>query len=40
MFHDLHDIVVYYKQKNMRVMKVHSCQINHCLIMKIVIAMW
>ena len=37
--HDLHDIVLYYRQKNMRVLKVTTYQVNHCMRMMIVIAM-
>ena len=40
MFHDLHDIVLYYRQKNMIVLKVRMCQVNLCLRMMIMIAMW
>ena len=29
-FHDLHDIVFYYREMDMRVMKAYRCQMNHC----------
>ena len=39
-FHDLHDIVLYYRQKNMIVLKVRTCLVNLCLRMMILITMW